>query len=239
VQQWDLRKDLPFASDSFDVVYHSHVLEHFSRPAALQLLGECRRVLRLHGVIRVAVPDLEQIARLYIEALDKSLAGDHAWQARYEWILLEMYDQTVRRSSGGEMLAHMRRDPVPERDFISSRVGAEFHRAQASPVKPQQSDGTRSLLRNFISRKLARIALGREGIQAYDAGLFRESGEVHLWMYDRYSLAKLLESAGFSGAEAVSATASRIHDWEKYHLDTEPDGSVYKPDSLYMEAVRA
>ena len=30
VLPWDVKKGLPFQDDSFDVVYHSHVLEHLS-----------------------------------------------------------------------------------------------------------------------------------------------------------------------------------------------------------------
>lgn len=124
VRQWDLANDLPFPDASFDVVYHSHVLEHFSKADGLQLLRSCFRVLKPSGVIRIAVPDLEQIARLHIEALEKSLDGDPRWQSRYEWILLEMYDQTVRRSSGGEMPAYLRREPIPERNSSRSTLAA-------------------------------------------------------------------------------------------------------------------
>ena len=34
------------------------------------------------------------------------------------------------------------------------------------------------------------------------------------------------------------ASESRIPGWSEFHLDTEPDGTVYKPDSLNMEAVK-
>lgn len=237
VQLWDLQNDLPFPDGSFDVVYHSHVLEHFSKADGLRLLERCGRVLRPNGVIRIAVPDLEAIARLYLEALTKSLEGDASWRQRYEWILLEMYDQTVRETSGGEMLAYLRREPVPEREFVASRLGGEFRRlieANVSGPTQTRSGG----VGNFLSRKLARLALGRKGIRAYDAGAFRQSGEVHRWMYDRYSLARLLESAGFYDARAVGPAESRIPGWNDFHLDTEADGSVYKPDSLYMEASR-
>jgi predicted SAM-dependent methyltransferase len=241
IQRWDLQEELPFPNCTFDVVYHSHVLEHFSKADGLRLLQRCHRVLQPNGILRIAVPDLEQIARLYLEALEKSLAGDSTWQARYEWIVLEMYDQVARESSGGEMLAYVRRDPIPERDFVASRIGGEFHRmtAPASKGAVQKPDVVASRLRNLVSRKTARLALGRQGMRAHDLGAFRIAGEVHRWMYDRYSLASALERASFESPRKVGPAESAIHGWSSFHLDTEPDGSVYKPDSLFMEATRA
>ena len=34
------------------------------------------------------------------------------------------------------------------------------------------------------------------------------------------------------------ASESLIPGWTKFNLDTEADGTVYKPDSMYMEAVK-
>lgn len=241
VRGWDLQEELPFADGFFDVVYHSHVLEHFSKAEGLEFLKRCWRVLRPSGIIRVAVPDLEQIVRLYLEALDKSSAGDPIWQARYEWILLELYDQAVRESSGGQMIEYVRRVPIPERDFVASRIGGEFRRmtALASKDTVQRSVKVSSKLRNLVSRKTARLALGERGMRAHDAGAFRITGEVHRWMYDSYSLAHALKQAGFRSSHKVEADESAIAGWSGFQLDTEPDGSVYKPDSLFMEAVRA
>jgi SAM-dependent methyltransferase len=241
IRGWNLLEDLPYPDGSFDVVYHSHVLEHFSKAEGLKFLKRCYRVLQPNGVIRVVIPDLEQIARLYLEALDKSLAGDPIWQARYEWILLELYDQAVRESSGGEMLTYVRRDPIPERDFVASRIGGEFRRMMVAASKGavRKSDKVPSRLRNLVSRKTARLALGQQGMRAHDIGAFRITGEVHRWMYDRYSLAHALKQAGFQSPRKVSADESAVAGWTGFQLDTEPDGSVYKPDSLFMEATRA
>src|SRR6266576_6947071 len=72
VQIHDVRKGLPFLDDTFDVVYHSHLLEHLPRESALPFSQECYRVLKRGGIIRVAVPDLERIARLYLQTLAKA-----------------------------------------------------------------------------------------------------------------------------------------------------------------------
>jgi hypothetical protein len=58
-------------------------------------------------------------------------------------------------------------------------------------------------------------------------------------MYDRFSLARAMAEAGFSSPRIVGPAESFIEGWNDFHLDTEPDGRVYKPDSLYMEASRA
>lgn len=57
-------------------------------------------------------------------------------------------------------------------------------------------------------------------------------------MYDRYSLRRALERVGFSEVTLQSPDKSRIEDWGSFGLDTEPDGTVYKPGSLYMEALK-
>jgi hypothetical protein len=57
-------------------------------------------------------------------------------------------------------------------------------------------------------------------------------------MYDHYSLSVLLKKCGLKSITKRSAYESYIHDWTSFNLDTEPDGSVYKPDSLYMEALK-
>ncbi len=69
-------------------------------------------------------------------------------------------------------------------------------------------------------------------------GQFRVSGEVHHWMYDSYSLGQLLREAGFNNVIRRTAAESYIEDWPGQQLDTEADGTVSKPDSLFMEAKR-
>ncbi len=242
VQKWDLQKDLPFPDESFDVVYHSHVLEHFSRAEGVQLLARCWRVLKPNGVIRVVVPDLERIARQYLESLDKSLAGSTESQQQYDWIVLEMYDQAIRETSGGQMLEYLRKASPAQIEFLGKRHGSEIDRIlgavrdEPQPKLHSESFGRRA--KSLAGRKLLRLLLGSQGLTAYDCGRFRLSGEIHKWMYDRYSLARILQAAGFVNPEIVGPAESRIPNWAGFELDTEPDGRVYKPDSLFIEAVR-
>jgi predicted SAM-dependent methyltransferase len=59
---------LLFAPDnSVELIYASHVLEHFGRHELDQVLGEWFRVLREGGLLRLAVPDFAAVTRRYQE----------------------------------------------------------------------------------------------------------------------------------------------------------------------------
>jgi SAM-dependent methyltransferase len=62
----DLRRPLPWGDDSVDVIYSSHTLEHLSRDEGRAFLGECHRVLRHGGPIRLVVPDVRVIIEDYL-----------------------------------------------------------------------------------------------------------------------------------------------------------------------------
>lgn len=67
--RWREGENLPFPDNSVCAIYCSHVLEHVPADTLPSLLAECRRVLKLEGIMRVVVPDLEQ-------ALAQGLAAD-------------------------------------------------------------------------------------------------------------------------------------------------------------------
>jgi predicted SAM-dependent methyltransferase len=220
---------LPFPSNTIDAVYHSHLLEHFPKRYALVFLQECHRVIKPGGVIRVVVPDLEQIARLYLATLAQAAQGDEKAQQRYEWIILEMFDQMVRNYSGGEMYEYWKQNPMPVEDFVIERFGSEVLSALAtlrnsSDASPNPRPGPETSLN--LETKLDPVQIGQ----------FRLSGEIHQWMYDRYSLGALLTATGFDNAKVCQANESAIPDFDRYLLDIEADGTVRKPDSLFLEA---
>ena len=225
VISYDLTRRLPFAESEIDVVYHSHLLEHFRKDHALCFLTECFRILKPGGIIRVAVPDLEQIVRAYLELLDNSLKDDEIAKKRYDWIMIEMLDQMVRNQSGGKMLTYWRQNPMPAEDFVIQRVGSEALKFI-------------NQVRNSVPDIVVKGQSSSKENDPFEIGVFRLSGEVHQWMYDRYSLKVLLEQVGFKEIGQRSADESSIKDFNSYFLDIESDGSVRKPDSLFMEAVK-
>ncbi|HLP62689.1 MAG TPA: methyltransferase domain-containing protein, partial [Candidatus Deferrimicrobium sp.] len=66
VKKIDILGRLPYRDQSFQAVYCSHMLEHLDRDAAAAFAREVFRILKKNGIFRVLVPDLEQMARLYL-----------------------------------------------------------------------------------------------------------------------------------------------------------------------------
>jgi SAM-dependent methyltransferase len=180
---YDIVQGIPYDDASFDVVYHSHLLEHIDREGAEGFLIECRRVLKPTGVLRIVVPDLELLARRYVDLLDGPVP-DRA--SRLLGAASDLFDQMVNRTP-------------------------RYRRQQKWIVRMAES----ALIGNTA-----------------------RAGVIHRWMYDRFTLEEVLRRAGFIDMTVCSAHTSRIEGWNTFGLDTEPDGSVYKAHSLYMEAVR-
>ncbi|BAQ65666.1 CmcI family methyltransferase [Geminocystis sp. NIES-3709] len=216
----NLLKGIPFPDNSFEVVYHSHLLEHLPKNEAQPFLQECYRVLQSKGIIRVVIPNLEQIVRLYLTSLEKALEGSKEDADNYNWLMLEMYDQVVRNESGGDMKRYLAQNPIPNEKFIIERFGVEGE----------------MLINAFKGRNFPYVSLAQ--LNPTQIGQFRQGGEVHQWMYDRYSLRILLETVGFVDVKVCRADESRIIDFNTYHLDVLPDGRVRKSDSLFMEAIK-
>jgi predicted SAM-dependent methyltransferase len=240
----NLNKGIPFPDASFDVVYHSHVLEHFTKTAGETFLKECYRVLRPQGVLRVVVPDLEQLVRSYLMALEKASAGDEEYAANYEWILIEIFDQMVRNSTRGLMMEYLSRKNISNEKFVLMRLGIDekemideaLEQIQHPKFKLLPKDRYKLLLKQNINRLLE--LLGGKYYKALRVGLFRQSGEIHHWMYDRYSLAILLQKCGLEDIVQRTATDSYIPDWTSFNLDSDANGVVHKPGSLFIEGIK-
>lgn len=229
VTRLDLLKPFPFQNSSYQYCYSSHVLEHMPRSYAPQFLKEMFRILEPAGIIRVVVPDLEEITRRYLAELDAASLGDEAAIARHQWMSIELLDQMTRSFSGGFMGRLWYSRPLYARELIEQRLGGEaskwlkkFDEDFAKGEQPLNLQDIYSVLESSMEKEVE----------------FRKRGEIHRWMYDRVSLGALLKEAGFHNIKVCKANESAIPDFVRYNLDTDELEKVRKPDSLFMEAVR-
>lgn len=241
----NLLSGIPFPDNSFDLVYHSHVLEHFSKEDGKRLIEECCRVLRPGGIIRIAIPNLEEIAKNYLKYLELSDQNpdNSEFSANYNWSLIEMFDQTVRNNTGGAMLRYLAQKEIENEDFVMSRIGLEGitlreNILKAQPAPSEIKGGVVWKFKQLVKKILAPLIGPREITEFERIGRFRLGGEIHQWMYDRFSLRRLLENAKFSQFVIRGPFNSYIENWESYELDGRKP-VVRKPDSLYVEAVKS
>jgi predicted SAM-dependent methyltransferase len=250
----NLLKGIPFESDSFNVVYHSHVLEHFSKIDGVRFISECFRVLKPGGTIRIAIPDLNKIITEY-QTLYNQLKNDSNnkyLNASYDWIMIELFDQCVRNSSGGEMLQFLRQEELINKDYVIDRCGYEvkslIEAGSHNKVSTIQAGKTNKnifyyfkrapgYIKQRIKQKLLSMLQEKNYSQYQELGKFRLSGEIHQWMYDEFSIKRLLAETGFKECERKSAFSSNIPDWSDYKLEI-VNAEVRKPDSLFIEAVK-
>lgn len=68
-----------FKNESVDVIYCSHHLEHFPKDQVPKILVEYYRILKPKGMLKVAVPDLDTIAKLYVEHQDWFTPPHEPW----------------------------------------------------------------------------------------------------------------------------------------------------------------
>ena len=269
VKSYNLLKGIPLDSESVDIVYHSHIIEHFSKDDALFFMKECYRVLKHGGIIRVATPDFALIANEYLNNLKKVLENENEInKANYEWIIIELIDQLTRNQPGGEMLKYWKQDKIVNEKYIEERVGYEFKNWRENYIESKKRENfieskkdesskleikksffnsckrrIKIIISNLmiflksIKRKLLNTTFKKDQDYHYTSlGKFRLSGEIHQWMYDTYSLKKLLEEAGFSEITKVDAHTSAIPNWGNYKdLDIRNE-KPRKPDSMFFEA---
>jgi len=222
IKKINLERSLPLPGKSYEAVYCSHVLEHLSRSRVPQVLKEFARILQPGGICRIVVPDLEQIARQYVNVLEA--AKNNRTEAVYQhgWLTLELFDQMTRTWSGGFMGKWLGLAAGPIPDFISQRIGAEASRNQ----KPEAEEPLEFFARLFSQP---------EGWSAKAELEFQGSGEKHRWMYDQISLRQLMRMAGFAEIVVRRHNESSITNFVSYRLDSDSEGRPRKPDSLFME----
>lgn len=239
VQQSDILSGLPYDNDSINVAYSSHLLEHLSPKDCQFVVNEIYRVLKIGGIARIVVPDLKNICREYLNVLD-SPVHDSNFEKKYEWITTELLDQLTRTAAGGEMGKIFNR-VRSEKDgysaeYILHRIGEDVLTEKKNFTRQVTTDRIRNkLLYGYL--KFVRFLIPKSLRETVFTNT--STGEKHRWMYDEYSLSKLLENSGFKEVSVESYNTSRINEFNSYQLDIKDDGTPYKgSSSIYVEAIK-
>lgn len=226
----NILKGLPYENDSVDGVFSSCMLEHFSKTQAEDHIKECYRVLRKGGILRVVVPDLEDVCREYLNMLD-NVRNNISYESRYDYIVIELIDQMTRMEPGGEMLKYWQSDTKDE-EYIKERTGYPAGYNESNSGYESKKLGDR------VKRTLSAWKEKMQKGTVKKCGEYALSGEQHKWMYDSFSLIRLYERTGFSGVEKMNYNESRIENWKEYALELDEEGMEYKPHSIYIEGIK-
>lgn len=76
VKYGDIIHGLPVSDESVDVLYCSHVLEHLTVEEVHFALENCYRYLKPGGIFRLVLPDMEIMAREYINSTSPNAVHD-------------------------------------------------------------------------------------------------------------------------------------------------------------------
>jgi predicted SAM-dependent methyltransferase len=235
VSQHDLSQGIPCNSETIDFVYHSHILEYFTKTDGEKFIQECNRVLKKGGGIRIVIPDLKTIVEEYLKCYATAKEKeDKLGEANYEWSMIELIDQLVREESGGEMLKYWGRETLINEETLEKRIGSVYKKYRN--FNPNQTKPILTLKEKIIKFFLKRIDIEWED---YVKMKFYKIGERHKWMYDDFSLSLLLQKNGFEKIKIQTGDTSYMSGWNKYsNLDTNEDNSLRKPDSIIIEAIK-
>ena len=240
VRKVNILGGLPYEDASFDAAYSSHFIEHLSPCQVDAVLSEIHRILKTGGVLRVVVPDLENICREYLHRLqDAREKDDERSNDLYEYIVVELLDQMVRSKPGGrlgELFATMESNEELKK-YVAERtgVGKEEEKLVARRRRITFSKVANRLLYGYL--KFLKL-LVPEGIR--DSVFCGATiGELHKWMYDSHSLTKLLKRHGFRDVRTFSFNTSGIPEFNTYLLDCTAKGEPYKgTSSLFIEGIK-
>jgi predicted SAM-dependent methyltransferase len=90
VRYGNIVNGLPIPDESVEFLYCSHVLEHISLSELRCALANCYKYLQPGGIFRLVVPDLETMAKAYIES-------NHNDEAAHEFIRITLLGKEHRQ----------------------------------------------------------------------------------------------------------------------------------------------
>jgi predicted SAM-dependent methyltransferase len=238
VKQVNLLGGLPYDDNTFELAYCSHYIEHIPKNEILNFLQECNRVLKPNGLIRLVLPNFENIAREYIKNIDQGNL------LHSEFNIVEMIDQCTRSESGGELIKWYRTASVDTNlySYIKHRTGYV--------INPNRNKSESFWIKfknlNLIKLKFKTQLIFSKFIISILPGWFQlnhvsktATGEKHLWVYDFNSISNFLKQAGFSSIVEKDSHNSSYSIFPVFPLDVNSNNESRKgAESMYIEAIK-
>jgi len=238
VKQVNLLGGLPYADNTFELVYCSHYIEHIPKNEVLNFLYECNRVLKPNGLVRLVLPNFENIAREYIKNIDQGNL------LHSEFNIVEMIDQCTRSKSGGELIKWYKKTSIDTnlRSYIKYRTGYEINPNRNKP----ESFWVKFKNLSLIKLKFKAQFIFSNIITSLLPSWFQlnhisktATGEKHLWVYDFNSISDVLKQAGFSLIIEKDSHNSSNSLFPVFPLDVNSDNETRKgAESMYVEAIK-
>jgi len=120
----DIRRLPMFSSDSADLIYVCHALEHIPRVELSRVLQEWRRVLRPGGTLRISVPDFDVLLSVYressrrVDSIVNQLMGQGPPFDNHYSIWNESFGRELLSKSGFTSIRLWDPDTAPHHDFV-------------------------------------------------------------------------------------------------------------------------
>ena len=160
-------------------------------------------------------------------------------EKKYDWIRLEIFDQILRNSTGGQMFEVLQQNDEDIRKFLLERLGFSYL-SSVNPKRPQRKMSLSDLLTKVFIRlplKIKELTISIFLSSDAKVGRFRRSGEVHQYLHDFVSIGRILDTTNFVQITRETPNSSSIPDWQQYKLDV-IDGVIDGPLALYVEAMK-
>ena len=242
IRRADLLGCLPLQDGCAELVYSSHFVEHIPYSLVPRFFSECRRILAPGGLLRLVLPDLENICRTYLECRQR---GEHE---KADFVVLELLDQCVRSTPGGQLLEKyqtLKCAPYEHSeliDFVRERTGGDLllvNEVHNSNSSSQRFSGLCNKIKSRIERTWVEAVLNllpsTFRIQNTSVACV---GERHHWIWDYEQLYIALEQAGFESISRCDASVSRYEGFPFEPLDLNSNGQPRKgAESMYIEAI--
>jgi predicted SAM-dependent methyltransferase len=240
VKHIDLLARFPYLNETFDSIYCSHFIEHISLDDLCEFFSECLRVLKPNGIIRIVLPDFENIVREYLSNIENGKLQ------LSQFNIVELIDQCTRKTSGGQLSkwsAGAFGDSALQ-GYISLRTGI----LQDSKQTVGQILGFTRMrgitIRKFLYR-IQRVLIFK--LVSFFPKWFTQNhvskvatGEQHLWMHDFNSIAEYLSDSGFINILKLDEKTSNITGFPYYPLDLNAAALPRKGNSsMYVEAFKS